>query len=248
MSTKLCPRCKERLCGTTSSGKQLDYCEPCQSDRTVEKQQAFKSACVNHKGGACSSCGYSRYQGALCLPVCQHLRKHKTYIKMGSLAGTLPLSQRVRDELAQRELLCMNCYRATQCKTDNPTKIKLVNMKGGACSSCGYSSRACALDFHHVDGRGAPTKSLTIGSRTKKSDLISLTAEVEKCILLCSNCHLEHHHKGDCKMTEVDTNLQARASAELKEEVSAELEKDDEVVLPAEELINNCKGGGCNCK
>lgn len=194
-TTKTCPRCKSRPIGSTSSGKDLDYCKQCQSERTTEKHQAFKAECVKHKGGKCTKCGYSHYQGALCLPVREDLRKSKTYIKMGSLAGRLPLTDKVKSELAQRELLCMNCYRASLSNKDNSVKASLCSAKGNTCSICNKVYRPIAMDFHHVDGTGAPSKTLTIGSRTAKRDLPALTQEVSKCVLVCANCHCEHHEE-----------------------------------------------------
>lgn len=30
-------------------------------------------------------------------------------------------------------------------------KIKLIELKGGKCESCGYDKNIAALDFHHID-------------------------------------------------------------------------------------------------
>lgn len=58
------------------------------------------------------------------------------------------------------------------------------------CSICGYKKCASALVFHHVNGNKefdmflAANRKLEI---TKK--------EIEKCIVLCANCHMELHAK-----------------------------------------------------
>lgn len=60
------------------------------------------------------------------------------------------------------------------------------------CSRCGENHPAC-LDFHHVDWR---TKKKTIAQLTAQGNsVVSIMAEMEKCILLCSNCHRKHHHE-----------------------------------------------------
>lgn len=64
---------------------------------------------------------------------------------------------------------------------------ELLVMKGGKCIICGYDKSDRALHFHHVD---PDKKDLTIGHWGSK-DLIF--KEVEKCILVCSNCHCEIH-------------------------------------------------------
>jgi hypothetical protein len=66
-----------------------------------------------------------------------------------------------------------------------------VDYKGGNCSICGYNKCPSAMDFHHVDPK---TKEYEISSliRSKSNDEI-LLKELDKCILLCSNCHREYH-------------------------------------------------------
>lgn len=63
----------------------------------------------------------------------------------------------------------------------------MVEYKGGACQLCGYARSLRALDFHHVD---PTTKQFSIaGSHNRSWD--SLRAELDKCLLVCSNCHGE---------------------------------------------------------
>jgi hypothetical protein len=79
-------------------------------------------------------------------------------------------------------------------------KKEWVTYKGGQCSRCGYRGCVQALTFHHVDpalkrfyltdgggkigayGRGCR-------GRTKKE----IFEELDRCILLCANCHAELH-------------------------------------------------------
>ena len=68
------------------------------------------------------------------------------------------------------------------------TKIKLVNYKGGKCQCCGYDKCIEALEFHHVD----PSKKDFQISGCHKS-FENLKQEVDKCILVCANCHREIH-------------------------------------------------------
>jgi hypothetical protein len=70
-------------------------------------------------------------------------------------------------------------------------KIELIERKGGCCIKCGYNKNISALEFHHID----PTKKdyqLDVRklSNSKMEDLVK---EVEKCDLLCANCHRETH-------------------------------------------------------
>lgn len=65
----------------------------------------------------------------------------------------------------------------------------IVSLKGGACSICGYNKCPAALEFHHTD----PTqKEFQINKRWSMSD-VAIQKEIDKCVLLCANCHRETH-------------------------------------------------------
>ena len=69
-------------------------------------------------------------------------------------------------------------------------KEKAIAFLGGKCFFCGYNRSFAALDFHHIDEKlkkfGLSQDGLTRSwERTKK--------ELEKCILVCANCHREIH-------------------------------------------------------
>lgn len=67
-------------------------------------------------------------------------------------------------------------------------KEELIQYKGGKCQICGYNKCTSALEFHHLD----PTqKDFTISGGTKSFN--TLKPEVDKCILVCANCHREIH-------------------------------------------------------
>lgn len=68
-------------------------------------------------------------------------------------------------------------------------KQKCVDYKGGKCVVCGYNKCNEALDFHHID---ESTKEFAIsGSHARSWEKIR--AELDKCALLCANCHREVH-------------------------------------------------------
>jgi len=68
-------------------------------------------------------------------------------------------------------------------------KVKAVEQKGGKCSRCGYSTSTRALQFHHID---PSKKEFNITDNTPKT-WEQIEVELEKTILLCSNCHAEKH-------------------------------------------------------
>ena len=71
-------------------------------------------------------------------------------------------------------------------------KQDLIQLLGGSCSICGYQKNYAALEFHHID----PTqKEHNLDSRKiSNSTWEWCIKESKKCILLCSNCHAEHHN------------------------------------------------------
>ena len=69
-------------------------------------------------------------------------------------------------------------------------KKYLVDLKGGKYSICGYNKNIKALDFHHLDPK---IKDFSISAMFGKKSLEELVKEVDKCILVCRNCHMELH-------------------------------------------------------
>lgn len=71
-------------------------------------------------------------------------------------------------------------------------KYEYVIKKGGRCKCCGYNKNLSALEFHH---RNANEKEFQIDIRAfSNHSLEKLEKELEKCELLCANCHREYHN------------------------------------------------------
>lgn len=85
---------------------------------------------------------------------------------------------------------CKDCIILFNKDKQRITKQLAIEYKGGSCSKCGYNKCIAALEFHHID------------SSTKEKDHFnfrrgltnSLKSELDKCVLLCANCHREEHH------------------------------------------------------
>jgi DNA invertase Pin-like site-specific DNA recombinase len=69
-------------------------------------------------------------------------------------------------------------------------KQELVEYKGGCCEKCGYDKSIEALQFHHLNPN---EKDFTISG--KSYSIERLKKEVDKCILVCANCHIEIHEE-----------------------------------------------------
>jgi 5-methylcytosine-specific restriction endonuclease McrA len=83
--------------------------------------------------------------------------------------------------------MCGKCHAADISQRLRNARKAAIDYKGGKCEHCGYNKYVGALEFHHKD----PTEKDPTGLKAYK--LSRLFAEVDKCILLCSNCHKEEH-------------------------------------------------------
>lgn len=73
-------------------------------------------------------------------------------------------------------------------------KHQLILYKGKKCEICGYDKCEGALEFHHLNPL---EKDFQIGDIDLSNNLNidDLKKEVDKCQLLCANCHREQHYQ-----------------------------------------------------
>lgn len=111
----------------------------------------------------------------------------------------------IRSEWRDRNRESINSYAKEWKKTDvglasqskvakniiERNKQRLIELKSIlCCSECGENRSAC-LDFHHID---RSTKSYTIAHMiTRKFSWEKILEEIDKCIVLCANCHRVLH-------------------------------------------------------
>lgn len=69
-------------------------------------------------------------------------------------------------------------------------KKEAVKRLGGKCSICGYDKSLRALEFHHKDPK---EKDFGLAAKGHVHGWDTYWKEVQKCILVCSNCHAEIH-------------------------------------------------------
>lgn len=86
---------------------------------------------------------------------------------------------------------CSACHNADVIKRARDNKIYVTDKLGGKCSACGYDKCIQALEVHHLDPATKDVNFRHIRSWSKKK----IDREIENCVLLCANCHREHHAK-----------------------------------------------------
>jgi hypothetical protein len=85
---------------------------------------------------------------------------------------------------------CRKCSNLQTVERQRKLKQKAIDYLGGKCNKCGYDKCPAALDFHHLD---PAEKDFTISQVSRTSWNDKLKAELDKCVLLCANCHRETH-------------------------------------------------------
>lgn len=108
---------------------------------------------------------------------------------------------------------CRKCRREAVQKRREKLKLLAIEYKGGKCEICGYDSCPDALEFHHVN---PSEKEFGISKNGNTRSFESIKKELDKCILVCSNCHREIHY-----------NLRTKETNKIIEEIAKEKELKD---------------------
>lgn len=86
---------------------------------------------------------------------------------------------------------CKKCWNSRTSKSGKEKVLSLKEEYGGKCTRCGYDKCIDALEFHHLD----PTQKEFHLGEARGRNLASLREELNKCILVCRNCHTEIHYE-----------------------------------------------------
>ena len=83
---------------------------------------------------------------------------------------------------------CKPCTTEQTLERQRELKRLAIEYKGGQCGQCGYDKCPGAMEFHHVGHKDFTIANARLTSFAKIKD------ELDKCVLLCSNCHREEHY------------------------------------------------------
>lgn len=90
----------------------------------------------------------------------------------------------------QESLIRRESVKATAATQKNSNMAVVEEAKKCGCLKCG-EKRSYVLDFHHRDNS---QKVDTINHMLKSASLKTIQTELEKCDVLCANCHREFHY------------------------------------------------------
>lgn len=85
---------------------------------------------------------------------------------------------------------CRSCTNEQTVERQRKFKKQCVEYKGGKCEKCEYDKYIGALEFHHKDPH---QKDFTVANARLTSFSDKVKQELDKCEMLCSNCHREAH-------------------------------------------------------
>ena len=95
-------------------------------------------------------------------------------------------------------------------------KDRAVYVMGDKCQCCGYNKTNSALEFHHLD---PSQKDFSISTNSNRS-WKSVRNELQKCVLVCANCHREIH----CNIIDT-TDLKSSLNEERALQIDSLLEQ-----------------------
>ena len=150
---------------------------------------------INQLGGRCEICG----ENNIFKLTFHHKNVNDKEFEFSSLGKDKRWSV-LKKELEKCNLLCQNCHRELHYKVislDKRRNDKLIYLEysGGECVKCGYNKCPSSLTFHHKDPE---EKDFSIGSLSERINSIyelseRIKNEIDKCDLLCANCHVLEH-------------------------------------------------------
>ena len=91
---------------------------------------------------------------------------------------------------------CKVCTTKQTIERQRNIKFKMTEYKGGKCELCVYNKSLAALEFHHKD---PSKKDFTIAHAKQTSFNEKIKKELDKCLLVCANCHRETHEEINSK-------------------------------------------------
>ena len=192
-------------CSTTCKANQHIKNNPTKyknkKDNSKLLRETFKLLAIKYKGNKCSCCGYNKNYSALSF---HHLDPNEKDFSFSSIRS-ITLKENHIKELNKCILLCENCHQEEHHRInqliENPSKQtvkgrkirdQLIQLKDGKCEICNYDKCNSSLTFHHINDFN---KLFEIDNRVCNGYKYErLLEEVNKCQLLCHNCHMELHH------------------------------------------------------
>lgn len=87
---------------------------------------------------------------------------------------------------------CKYCHSNYMKNRYRQKKNEIQDLKKGIkCIKCGYNKCGASLEFHHINPEEKDEKVARMLTNNYNLDIVK--KEIEKCVVLCANCHHEFH-------------------------------------------------------
>jgi len=155
---------------------------------------AKKIKSINYLGGVCERCGENNIH-----KLCFHHIDGKTK-EFEVNRGKYMRWSKLESELNKCELLCHNCHLCHHFSFDsidkrskNNKKIFLEHIGYSYCMGCGYDKCNSSLHFHHESDKKFNLAKVGVNYKNIDDVCELVIEELDKCVVLCANCHYEKH-------------------------------------------------------
>lgn len=154
----------------------------------------------------CISCGISYPTYVMDL---DHIDRSTKKFNISTASGRSHKMSKITNEISKCQVLCANCHRNKSHEEEQMKRKEVVsetvsrrrqrqayvndNFKKTPCMDCGVTFNHWQYDFDHRD---PSTKFKSIFEMTRNgSALDKIKSEIDKCDLVCANCHRERTHQ-----------------------------------------------------
>lgn len=101
----------------------------------------------------------------------------------------LKLTEDAKQSDMRIEGTCRHCRSIKSKDNNRNNKLLAIEYKGGKCQDCNGIFIPQVFDFHHLDPKQKDFKL----SQKQNARFDTLKSELDKCVLLCANCHRIRH-------------------------------------------------------
>jgi hypothetical protein len=179
-------RCKNNFCSRSCSASYNNKiykkrspegsCKQCSRPTTTSRVFCSTSCRKKHEQDAVDS-----IENKVC-PKCKQIKPaDEFYIQKRKLA-------------VRYSCYCKGCHNKQNYNRKLNLKKQCLLYKGGKCEKCGYCKNLSALEFHHLDPTKKDFAIAELQSTSFEKHREKIVSELDKCILVCANCHRELHH------------------------------------------------------
>jgi len=152
---------------------------------------AKKVRAINILGGKCNKCGNNN----IFVMEFHHNGNDKDF-KISGYGNMFKHWSKLLKEIEKCSVLCANCHceeHYTVGRSSDKKREFLISMGKEKCDICGYHGQNLnSLCFHH-NGNKLFNVSNYFARKCVGTTLADLQKEVEKCNIICKNCHILRH-------------------------------------------------------